>query len=199
MMRLSLNVVVITLVWSFGGGLALQPLQAQSQVRSHSGVERVANEMPLPRDYSARAAENSDMKVLERASVCARPLKAVARETMKIFSRSSLSALAFAFALGPQGIAAAAVDCETDCLSNCARVAPGNKAYQDECTDYCQQPDRQDGLSGSVSSDKGYIGLASPLRAGGTVEYGADRPPTPPPVVQRLLEPLKDRINKRDE
>ena len=146
-MRLSLNVVVITLVWSFGGGVALQPLQAQSQVRSHSGVERVANEMPLPRDYSARAAENSDMRELERASVCARPLKAVARETMKIFSRSSLSALAFAFALGPQGIAAAAVDCETDCLSNCARVAPGNKAYcQDECTDYCQQPDRQDGL-----------------------------------------------------
>ena len=71
-----------------------------------------------------------------------------------------------------------AADCYSDCMANCERGAPGNKAYcVDNCEDYCEQTDREDGLSGSVNSNKGYVGLASPLKLGATVEYGADRPP----------------------
>ena len=89
--------------------------------------------------------------------------------------------------------ALAAADCTKDCVRNCIRVAPGNEEYcRAECDDYCAQPDREDGLSGSISADKGYVGLSSPL--GGTVEYGQDRPPAPPGVFKDLLQPLDDRI-----
>ena len=48
----------------------------------------------------------------------------------------------------------AAVDCMTNCQQNCNRNAPGSKDYcKESCLDYCAQPDRKDGLSGSVSSD----------------------------------------------
>ena len=52
--------------------------------------------------------------------------------------------------------AVAAADCFKDCFSNCKKIAPQNEAYcRDQCTDYCAQDDRQDGLSGSVSSNGG--------------------------------------------
>ena len=58
------------------------------------------------------------------------------------------------------------------------------------CSDYCAQEDRQDGLSGSVSSEKAEVGLLSAydLRAKVTgqtpegVVYGDDRPPALPDV-----------------
>ena len=102
----------------------------------------------------------------------------------------------FAGVLGgalPAALPAAAnakTDCVTDCLENCERVAPGNGAYcGSNCDDYCAQPDRRDGLSGSVSSDNGYVGLASPIRGGDTVEYGADKPPQLDILPQGLLPP----------
>ncbi|KAJ1463307.1 hypothetical protein M885DRAFT_504959 [Pelagophyceae sp. CCMP2097] len=93
-------------------------------------------------------------------------------------------------------IVSAKPDCFKDCSSNCARVYPGNGAYCTiECDDYCAQPDRRDGLSGSVSSEGGYVGLASPLRGGDTVEYGADAPPKLdallPESLRQALAPAK--------
>ncbi|KAJ8603541.1 hypothetical protein CTAYLR_004883 [Chrysophaeum taylorii] len=72
--------------------------------------------------------------------------------------------------------ALAVPSCDADCLSNCKRVAPGNERYcVAACGDYCAQPDRRDGLSGSVGG--GYRGFLSGLITG-TVPYGQDLPPS---------------------
>ena len=85
--------------------------------------------------------------------------------------------------------ALAGADCIKDCTTNCNRVSGGkNDAYCGvQCEDYCGQTDREDGLSGSVSSSKGYLGWSSPLRLGSTVEYGEDRPPTVSIIPKSLL------------
>jgi hypothetical protein len=76
-------------------------------------------------------------------------------------------------------------DCFEDCSSNCKRLAPGSEAYCTlTCRDYCEQPDRRDGLSGSQSSEAAELGWRSgfdlPAKAMGKksgVPYGEDRPP----------------------
>jgi len=71
----------------------------------------------------------------------------------------------------------AATDCYKDCFKNCVKVAPGSKEYCIEsCTDYCAQPDRTDGLSGSVSAAGGETGIFGGS-IDGTVTQGDDRPP----------------------
>ena len=95
---------------------------------------------------------------------------------------ASLAVLATPFA------ASAQVDCLQDCLQNCARLAGGSKAYcKDSCAEYCAQTDRNDGLSGSVSSDGAEFGFASsfknPFDKGQKgVVYGTDTPPGLPDV-----------------
>lgn len=85
--------------------------------------------------------------------------------------------------------ALASKDCFEDCTQNCARNAPSSLAYcKDTCRDYCAQPDRRDGLSGSVSSEAGEVGFASAYdytnrftnKLNSNVEYGTDRPPSIP-------------------
>jgi len=71
--------------------------------------------------------------------------------------------------------ATAAIDCNRDCYKNCVIVAPGSDDYcKASCTDYCQQDDRHDGLSGSVDSSSGETGLF-----GGSIDRNtiSDRPP----------------------
>lgn len=118
---------------------------------------------------------------------------------LSVDSRSALvdrrSALArtlgvLPFALASPRAANAAKDCLLDCLENCNRVAPKNKAYcASNCEGYCVQPDRRDGLSGSVDASGAEVGWLSaydlPARATGTpraVPYGEDRPPGLPDV-----------------
>ena len=85
--------------------------------------------------------------------------------------------IAFAGLSGCIDNARAAIDCNSDCFSNCARVAPGSGGYCKElCTDYCDQPDRQDGLSGSIDSSKGETGIFGGS-IDGTVTRSQDRPP----------------------
>ena len=93
-------------------------------------------------------------------------------------------------ALAPPSAANASKDCLQDCLENCNRVAPKNKAYcSSNCEGYCVQPDRRDGLSGSVDASGAEGGLISAYdltaRAKGVsraVPYGEDRPPGLPDV-----------------
>lgn len=67
-----------------------------------------------------------------------------------------------------------ATDCFSDCLKNCKLIAPKDPAYcQGQCQDYCDQPDRTDGLSGSVSSTGGEVGMLG----FNTVVKGEDKPP----------------------
>ena len=85
-------------------------------------------------------------------------------------------------------VANAAKDCFDDCNSNCKRLAPGSEAYCTlSCRDYCEQPDRRDGLSGSVGSEGAEIGWRSafdlPSKASGKISgvpYGEDKPPALP-------------------
>lgn len=72
----------------------------------------------------------------------------------------------------------AAADCFTDCMKNCKLIAPKDPAYcQDNCRDYCDQDDRNDGLSGSVSAQGGEVGILGGTFGTGTVVKGEDKPP----------------------
>jgi hypothetical protein len=74
----------------------------------------------------------------------------------------------------------AAIDCESDCYKNCVKVAPGSGDYcKASCKDYCEQDDRTDGLSGSISNTGGETGIfgGSPVEGGSSVTRGQDRPP----------------------
>jgi hypothetical protein len=72
----------------------------------------------------------------------------------------------------------AKADCFTDCYKNCKAIAPKDEGYcQESCRDYCEQPDRQDGLSGSVSADQGEVGILGGSFGTGTVIKGQDKPP----------------------
>lgn len=74
--------------------------------------------------------------------------------------------------------ALAAVDCMTDCLKNCKKIAPKDSDYcVMTCKDYCAQDDRTDGLSGSVSAASGEVGILGGTFGQGTVAIGDDRPP----------------------
>eukprot|EP00804_Cyclotella_cryptica_P013827 CCRYP_020882-RA/>CCRYP_020882-RA protein AED:0.10 eAED:0.10 QI:0/0.6/0.66/1/0.2/0.16/6/1318/488 len=58
--------------------------------------------------------------------------------------------------------------------ANCKLIAPKDPQYcQSNCEDYCSQPDRTDGLSGSVSSSGGETGILGTT----TVVKGEDKPP----------------------
>lgn len=66
-------------------------------------------------------------------------------------------------------------DCVSDCLKNCKLIAPKDPAYcVINCKDYCEQDDRTDGLTGSVSSSGGEVGILGQ----GTVPKGQDKPPS---------------------
>jgi hypothetical protein len=100
-------------------------------------------------------------------------------------SRRSLFRLCFATTTAaattsfPVAEARAASDCFGDCLKNCKALAPNDSAYcRETCQDYCDQPDRTDGLSGSVSSTGGEVGILGGSFGTGTVVKGEDKPPT---------------------
>ena len=81
------------------------------------------------------------------------------------------------------------VDCKLDCEKNCLLAAPGSREYcVESCKDYCEQPDREDGLSGSVSGAKGETGIFG----GGGLELlegtpVIDRPPRGPQFIDSAL------------
>jgi hypothetical protein len=88
---------------------------------------------------------------------------------------SSTTAAVAAVILAQPSVAHAATDCYQDCLKNCRLAAPQDTSgyCTENCRDYCDQPDREDGLSGSVSSEKGETGILGFY----TVPKGADKPP----------------------
>lgn len=92
-----------------------------------------------------------------------------------VVTRRSALISGLSTALLPFPVMAAETDCFTDCIKNCKLIAPKDPGYCNEnCKSYCDQPDRTDGLSGSVSADNGETGI---LGYGTTVK-GDDIPPT---------------------
>ncbi|GMH86683.1 hypothetical protein TrVE_jg7340 [Triparma verrucosa] len=81
--------------------------------------------------------------------------------------------------LFPLTSSAKEVDCLTDCVKNCKVLAPLDKSSYclDSCTEYCADPEREDGLSGSKSSEKGEYGILGGGFGQGTVTKGNDKPP----------------------
>ena len=72
--------------------------------------------------------------------------------------------------------ALAVADCFQDCVKNCKKVAPKDPEYcVSNCKDYCEQDDRTDGLSGSVSSATGEVGILGGTFGQGTVPNGEDK------------------------
>ena len=92
---------------------------------------------------------------------------------------STATGSAAVWSAAPATSSAAKPDCYTDCFQNCQSLAPKDLDYcRDSCLDYCQQPDREDGLSGSVSAAKGETGILGGSFGQGTVPKGQDKPPS---------------------
>lgn len=88
---------------------------------------------------------------------------------------ASFGAAGAALLFPPMQANAAGTDCMKDCLDNCKKIAPKDPTYcMDSCKEYCAQEDRTDGLSGSVSSDGGEMGILGTS----TVVKGEDKPPS---------------------
>jgi hypothetical protein len=88
--------------------------------------------------------------------------------------RAALSLIGSGGAIIAPFSAQAAADCMKDCLQNCKLIAPKDPAYcAENCKAYCEQEDRTDGLSGSVSSVGGETGILGI----NTVVKGEDKPP----------------------
>lgn len=93
-----------------------------------------------------------------------------------VFSAATGAAV---WSAAPATSSAAKPDCYTDCFQNCQALAPKDLDYcRVSCLDYCQQPDREDGLSGSVSAAKGETGILGGSFGQGTVPKGQDKPPS---------------------
>jgi hypothetical protein len=89
-------------------------------------------------------------------------------------SRRNLIFSGISLALGTPLAAVAAPDCLADCIKSCKQIAPKDPGYcMDNCQAYCEQPDRADGLSGSISSANGETGILGLT----TVVKGEDKPP----------------------
>lgn len=89
---------------------------------------------------------------------------------------TTTAAVSSALAVEP---AMAEADCFTDCFKNCRIIAPKDISYcQETCKEYCDQTDRNDGLSGSVSSSGGEVGILGGTFGTGTVVKGEDKPPS---------------------
>merc|ERR1719354_54736 len=92
-----------------------------------------------------------------------------------MLSNSSAFAMAMGIGLSYPSDANAQPDCMSDCLKNCKLIAPKDTGYcLENCKSYCAQEDRTDGLSGSVSSDGGEVGILGRS----TVVKGEDKPPS---------------------
>ncbi|CAJ1950568.1 unnamed protein product [Cylindrotheca closterium] len=93
-------------------------------------------------------------------------------------SRRAALATAFSAMAAPLPVLAAP-DCFKDCMKNCKLIAPKDPDYcLANCKGYCEQEDRNDGLSGSVSSSSGEVGILGGTFGQGTVAKGDDKPPT---------------------
>jgi hypothetical protein len=67
-------------------------------------------------------------------------------------------------------------ECFKDCFKNCKLIAPKDPDYcLATCKEYCEQDDRNDGLSGSVSATSGEVGILGGSFGQGTVPKGEDR------------------------
>mmetsp|Transcript_17183 Transcript_17183/g.46631 ORF Transcript_17183/g.46631 Transcript_17183/m.46631 type:complete len:168 (-) Transcript_17183:166-669(-) len=115
-------------------------------------------------------------------------LSAAAALTSPLTPRRTFLCRSAAALVGAQPLAAlAASDCLKTCLQNCGRLASGSGSYcKDSCAEYCDQDDRKDGLSGSVSTDGAEFGFASSFKLPNAPQkptvYGEDLPPGLPDV-----------------
>jgi hypothetical protein len=81
-------------------------------------------------------------------------------------------------------------DCNSDCYSSCVRVVPGSESYcKTTCTEYCDQTDRRDGLSGSIDASRGETGILGGID--GTVTRGNDRPPSVTIIPKDMMKTLQ--------
>jgi hypothetical protein len=116
---------------------------------------------------------HSFLVVMALALTCTHSLSSNSKPASSMSRRAALGLIGsspFAVPL----VANAAADCFTDCVKSCKTIAPKDTAYCTEtCKAYCEQDDRTDGLSGSISSTGGETGILGL----NTVVKGEDKPP----------------------
>ena len=90
----------------------------------------------------------------------------------------------------------AIIDCNKDCVKNCIIQAPGSIDYcKLSCSEYCDQDDRHDGLSGSIDAKNGETGLF-----GGSIDGTVTRQDDKPPILLNIInkETMRDlMMNKK--
>lgn len=96
------------------------------------------------------------------------------RDALSAFTMIVLGTLTMVGSSPPPAFAVP--DCFQDCVKNCKKIAPKDPDYcLTSCQEYCEQEDRTDGLSGSVSAESGEVGLLGGTFGQGTVPKGEDR------------------------
>lgn len=133
------------------------------------------NPATITRRMTTSADQSMICRAVPRAAVpSAPPLAASRRDAISAFSLGALYTMAM---VGSSPAPAMAVpDCFQDCMKNCKKVAPNDPEYcLSNCKEYCEQDDRTDGLSGSVSAESGEVGLLGGTFGQGTVPKGEDR------------------------
>jgi hypothetical protein len=152
-------------------------------------IERLVSFEPSPRNFrSSRTAGLAAAHRMPSMDLNGNPLvpppilpcESPTRRTLfRQCANTAAAALVLATLSAPLLAQAAPADCYTDCFENCRALAPKDTVYcQESCRDYCEQPDRQDGLSGSVSAAQGEVGILGGTFGTGTVVKGSDKPPT---------------------
>ena len=136
---------------------------------------------PSRQGASSSSSPNSNSAATVTAETTSAASAASVTSTRRSFFAAAVRAVAapavgvaVASASQPQPAAAKEADCFEDCFKNCKLIAPRDQQYcLDTCKDYCDQPDRRDGLSGSVNSEGGEMGILGLT----TVVKGEDKPP----------------------
>jgi hypothetical protein len=164
--------------------LAMASLESTMGLASFKPIPRNCRSLSRKTGLAAhRMTPQMDQNHVDRRPQPFTPLEATTRRSLFRQCATSTAAslvVTTTIASNPSlALAAQQADCYTDCVQNCRALAPKDTAYcQESCRDYCDQTDRQDGLSGSIGAAQGEVGILGGTFGTGTVVKGADKPPT---------------------
>jgi hypothetical protein len=152
------------------GRFAPSSTQLGAAVLISVALARNVNAFSPSGQYDSSKRQATDMMNIEESCSSRRSFFAAVHDVVT----ASTAIVASSSLLPCDAAVAKEVDCFQDCFKNCKQIAPKDQQYcLDTCKDYCDQPDRRDGLSGSVSSEGGETGILGL----NTVVKGDDKPP----------------------
>jgi hypothetical protein len=172
-LRLPMIVVVTLLCMSFVSGFPLQLLSSGDSSLTQMTLLKQSRTPhgPISSNDTAGSSKRQEMAPPSTSSSATLPSR---RHALSVFTTSMLGIMTIVGSSPAPSFAVA--DCFQDCVKNCKKIAPKDPDYcLNSCQEYCEQEDRTDGLSGSVSAESGEVGLLGGTFGQGTVPKGEDR------------------------